>query len=76
MAVITLPERPSLSNPARKKQMIEDAVHAMDQDITLLYCVAADVASTDTCPASETVESLQLVQARLRRSITDLLTLM
>lgn len=80
MATAKLYRLPFLDNPARRanaaKEKLAEAVKALSDDITLLFSVSADVASSEEMPACETVEGLQLLQARLRRNMRVLMDLL
>jgi hypothetical protein len=75
MAIAKLHEHPSLSNPQVKKQRLADALHRVDEDVTLLYCVMDTVRGLEEAPGDDVVKSLECLHGRLRRNVNELFAL-
>ena len=75
MAVIELPKRPGVANPARKTEQMEKAMSELDEQINILFCVYATLAGSEDVP-DEPLEVLIAAHKRLRLNCDKLFALL
>jgi hypothetical protein len=68
------PQRTTLANPVLLPVSAEQPIAAIDEDLDLLYCIAATLAGTEGVP-DEAVNGLRTLHARMRSNIETLYTM-